>query len=186
MFGTSCTGSRRCCRGARLAWGLHGHAATSSSPSPAARPAPELAQLREGGWCWQLAMCLLPSIRQGRFLLFLSPPWQWNCSWVFILPPLHQCVPCASTCSPEPQPNPTCHSPSRCSICSPQHHSSPCRAVGSSRPCHGSCPGATALTGPGWGVLWRVPGAGSRPYPMTWHQGCRVRQLPAQLGWARP
>lgn len=107
MFGTSCPGSWRCCRGARLAWGLHGHAATSPSPPPAARPAPELAQPREGGWCWQLALCSLPSIRQGRFLLFLSPSWQWDCSWVFILPPLCQCIPCASMCSAEPQSNPS-------------------------------------------------------------------------------
>lgn len=67
-----------------------------TKPPAAARPAPELAQPREGGWCWQLELCLLPSIRQGRFLLFLSPPWQWDCSWVFIC---HHCT----GASPVPQ-----------------------------------------------------------------------------------
>lgn len=49
-----------------------------------------------------------------------------------------------------------------------------------------SCPSATALTGPGQGVLWAVPGTGSHQSPMTWHQSCQLRQLPAQLGWAGP
>lgn len=34
-----------------------------------------------------------------------QPALQWDCSWVFIMSPLHQCIFCASMCSPEPQPN---------------------------------------------------------------------------------
>lgn len=74
MFGTSC-------RGVRPARVLHEHAAASLSPLLVAQPAPELAGPQEGGWCWQLATRLLPSIRQGRFLLFLSQPWQQDRSW---------------------------------------------------------------------------------------------------------
>lgn len=91
--------------GAWLAWGLHGHAATSPSPPPAARSVPELAQLQEGGWCWQVAKCLLPSPQTRQVSPVCQPALQWDCSWVFIMSPLHQCIFCASMCSPEPQPN---------------------------------------------------------------------------------
>lgn len=97
MFGMSCpgmlAGCRCCCRGARPAWGLQEHAAASLSPQPAAELVPELARPWEGGRCWQPAMCLLPNVRQGRFLLFLSQPWQRDRSLGFILPPPPQRVP---------------------------------------------------------------------------------------------
>lgn len=94
MFGTSC-------RGVRPARGLHEHAVASLGPLLVARPAPELAGPREGGWCWQLAPRLLPSIRWGRFLLFLSQPWQQDRSPGFILMP-HQCVPSSQNQTPAP------------------------------------------------------------------------------------
>lgn len=69
--------------------------------------------------------------------------------------------------------HPTWNSPSRCTSCSPQHPeplpSMPCcwqlQALGWQR--------CTALTAPGCGVLWHVPGTGSHQYPMTSSRGYR-------------
>lgn len=101
MFGTSCLGSWRApvtaAGGLGRLGALHRHTVASPSPLLAAGPAPELAGPR-GGWRWQPAMGLLPSIRQGRFLLFLSQPWQQDRSLGFILLPPHQRVPRASAC----------------------------------------------------------------------------------------
>lgn len=56
---------------------------------------------------------------------------------------------------------------------SSRSHSPPCQALG----WHSSdSPGAQC-------VLWPVPGLGSHQYPMTRHQGCRLRPPPS---WAGP